>query len=189
MPELPTEVQPQNKPRGHGAQGPHTRAGESTRGLPQGSLSEALGRVCLVSQRGLLTLSPMQPMSVLCRLQCVACPLLELQCLSLSAAPAAGGPRDHQRKGRGGCGARVHHAEGGQGLRCQLHLPQGEQPLPGHGPPGPSGECCLGQGRWGRRVQFPVSRRAGPALGAYPLRVWAPTCLASSPRAGSRCRW
>lgn len=27
-----------------------------------------------------------------------------------------------------------HQVEGGQGLRCQLCLPQGEQPFLGHGP-------------------------------------------------------
>lgn len=28
----------------------------------------------------------------------------------------------------------MHQVEGGQGLRCQLCLPQGEQPFLGHGP-------------------------------------------------------
>ena len=91
---------------------------------------------------------------------CAEQPVLSWGCSAsrwLSTAPAPGGPRDHQRQGRGGRGARVHHAEGGQGLGRQLRLPQGEWPIPGHGPPGPSGEYCRSchfQSSWTRPRGF-----------------------------------
>lgn len=69
----------------------------------------------------------------------------------------------------------MHHAEGGQGLWRQLHLPQGERPLPGHRPPGPSGELFPGLSR-GVRIAFPLSSPPGPALSTLAL-VGLGSCL------------